>query len=359
MADPKDGPVESDHIDEGMAHEWLDGQLPAADAARVEAHIAACTTCAAVVAEARGFVAASSRILTELDDVPARVVPRARPRVRVWQIRAAAAVVVVALGAAAVWSDRGGRLSELTRVAGLSDQPVVAPLPPARAPVDTTAAASRDAAVARAPASDSPSAGLRTAPLVRQSVAGAAPPAVPQSSAKAYASKKQTDRAGEDSGARAMATPSAASQRPAYVQSREAVVAAQSAGAGGQLDAKTAINNASAVDPRWSPAYGVCAGRTVTIPADSSSNGGSIAGRTVRLDSAPAVFTHVSGFVASSPDQRDTSVRGVWVPVGADSAVVSLAPVDSTTIASRRAATRLGNAVGSGVVSARLRCASP
>jgi hypothetical protein len=442
MADPKDGPVESEHIGEGAAHAWLDGQLTAADAERAEAHIAECAACAGLVAEARGFVAASSRILTGLDGVPARVVPRARPRARVWQIRAAAAVVVVALGAAAVWSDPGGRLSELTRVAGLSDQPVVAPPAPARAPADTTAAASRGAAVARAPASDSPSAGLRAAPLVRQSAGRAAPPPVPQSSAKTYASKKQTARAGDDSGGGAMATQPAASQgtasarntedqivapraaaidtaarstlaspglaggvtaatpqlarkasplrapgaapppvgaggtvgdtsiargavrdsagqRAAYLQSREAVVAAQSARGGDQLDAKTAINNASAVDLRWSPAYGLCAGRTVTIPVDSSSIGGSIAGRTVRLDSARAVFTNVGGFVASSPDRRDTSVRGVWVPVGADSAVVSLAAAYNTTVASSRDATRSGNAVASGVVSARLRCVSP
>jgi len=72
--------MNGEHVDEGVVHAWLDGQLPAADAARIESHITACAACAALVAEARGFVAASSRILTGLDGVPSRVVPRSRSR---------------------------------------------------------------------------------------------------------------------------------------------------------------------------------------------------------------------------------------------------------------------------------------
>jgi len=58
------------HLDEGTIHAWLDGQLPRDEAARVEAHVAECRECADAVAEARGLIAASSRILTALDDVP-------------------------------------------------------------------------------------------------------------------------------------------------------------------------------------------------------------------------------------------------------------------------------------------------
>ena len=92
------------HLDEGTIHSWLDGALSADEAARAEAHVAECPQCAAAVAEARGFIAASSRILTALDHVPRGVVPAAPP-VRwsnraVW--RAAAAVLVVAVGSLVV-----------------------------------------------------------------------------------------------------------------------------------------------------------------------------------------------------------------------------------------------------------------
>lgn len=63
------------HPDEGTIHAWLDDALPPAEAAELEAHVASCADCAAAVAEARGLVAASSRILSALDDVPAGVVP--------------------------------------------------------------------------------------------------------------------------------------------------------------------------------------------------------------------------------------------------------------------------------------------
>lgn len=65
------------HLDEGTIHAWLDGALSPDETARVEAHVAECATCAAAVAEARGLIAASSRILTALDDVPGEVVPSA------------------------------------------------------------------------------------------------------------------------------------------------------------------------------------------------------------------------------------------------------------------------------------------
>ena len=88
------------HPDEGVIHTWLDGELPAEKAAALEAHIAECADCAALVAEARGLIAASSRIVSALDIVPGDVIPAAIPRKRPWyantQLRAAAAVVIVA-----------------------------------------------------------------------------------------------------------------------------------------------------------------------------------------------------------------------------------------------------------------------
>ena len=121
------------HPDEGTVHAWLDGELPGDEAARIEAHVAACASCAALVAEARGLIAASSRILGALDDVPGGVVPDAtspagdpavarpgltiergataapaartsrRPFYRNPQLAAAAAVVLMAVGTWTVW----------------------------------------------------------------------------------------------------------------------------------------------------------------------------------------------------------------------------------------------------------------
>src|SRR5213080_2198802 len=88
------------HLDEGTIHSWLDGALSPEEAARVEAHVKECPQCAAAVAEARGFIAASSRILTALDNAPRGVIPAAAPKRRidplVWRI--AATLLVVAGG---------------------------------------------------------------------------------------------------------------------------------------------------------------------------------------------------------------------------------------------------------------------
>lgn len=96
------------HPDEGTIHAWLDGQLAIDEANEISSHLSDCPECAALVAEARGLVAASTRILTALDDVPAGVLPASaekppRPVVgRRWyqrtDIRAAAALIFVAGG---------------------------------------------------------------------------------------------------------------------------------------------------------------------------------------------------------------------------------------------------------------------
>ena len=63
------------HLDEGTIHAWLDGALPPLEAEQVAKHAAECTTCAAAVAEARGIIAGSARIVSALDDVPGGVIP--------------------------------------------------------------------------------------------------------------------------------------------------------------------------------------------------------------------------------------------------------------------------------------------
>jgi len=98
------------HLDEGTIHAWLDGALSPEEAARVEAHVKECPQCAAAVAEARGFIAGSSRILTALDNAPRGVIPAVAPKKRVdplvWRI--AATVMIVAAGTLVVVRERGG-----------------------------------------------------------------------------------------------------------------------------------------------------------------------------------------------------------------------------------------------------------
>ena len=87
------------HPDEGLIHAWLDGELDAAEASRVEALVANDAEWAAAAAEARGLIAASSRVLGTLDRVPANVIPKkapARPASRRWVWRAAAVLALMA-----------------------------------------------------------------------------------------------------------------------------------------------------------------------------------------------------------------------------------------------------------------------
>ena len=121
------------HPDEGTIHSWLDRALGADEAARVEAHVAQCPRCAAAVAEARGFVAASSRILTALDHVPRGVVPAARQvkwhNRAVW--RAAAAVLIVATGSIAVFRNSGSNSApEYSSIEEPDPNPTPKPAPP-------------------------------------------------------------------------------------------------------------------------------------------------------------------------------------------------------------------------------------
>ncbi|MDB4910546.1 MAG: hypothetical protein JWO39_1369 [Gemmatimonadetes bacterium] len=141
------------HLDEGTIHAWLDGELPPAEREALEAHIASCEQCAAAVAEARGFVAASSRILLTLDAVPGGVLPAASsPATRDAATRARFSVSRAWMAVAAVLV-----LSTVTVVATRSggDNPL-AKLDEVRAP--------RSAAPVAAPATEEPSAVVAAAP---------------------------------------------------------------------------------------------------------------------------------------------------------------------------------------------------
>lgn len=135
--------------DEGLIHAWLDGELPAEEAARVERLVAEDAEWGAAAAEARGLVAASSRILRALDHVPGDVIPAGGNRApvrrsfasRTW-VRIAAGVVFVAGVSVAVSTD-GAR----EPVPGIALNDEVAPMVAAES-IDVPAiSAPRDARV--------------------------------------------------------------------------------------------------------------------------------------------------------------------------------------------------------------------
>lgn len=156
------------HLDEGTIHAWLDGALAPNEASVAEAHVQACEQCARAVAEARGLIAASSRILGALDDVPAvqgaagtagaLCPPAARARHRAsWWRRggigyAAAATALLAVGTTLVWSRMSPESAMDARVTAARE---TAPAPVAATSQSTgDSVASKRAAESRPPASD-------------------------------------------------------------------------------------------------------------------------------------------------------------------------------------------------------------
>lgn len=122
------------HPDEGTLHAYIDGELPRAEAEALEAHIAGCASCSAALAEARGLVAATSKVITALDAAPATarttvpVVGRpsavsatraSRPLIfRVPYARAAALLLLV--GGSAFVADRSGVFDGSARARSVS-----------------------------------------------------------------------------------------------------------------------------------------------------------------------------------------------------------------------------------------------
>lgn len=187
------------HLDEGTIHAWLDGALDAAESARVERHAATCEACSAMVAEARGLVAAASRILTRLDDVPAGVVPagtaaasaaavptpasvgprlarkttdaaagrRRRWAPTVWTISAAAAAVLMAV---LVTGDEAERLLDQPMPASASDAALRSNEPEATPPVAEQAELPGAAFETAAPPAPAPGAGSATGRKSAESV---------------------------------------------------------------------------------------------------------------------------------------------------------------------------------------------
>ncbi|MFN8669146.1 MAG: zf-HC2 domain-containing protein [Gemmatimonadaceae bacterium] len=239
-----------EHIDEGTIHAWLDDALPADEGARIEAHAASCATCAAAIAEARGLIAASSRILATLDDVPSGVMPkragaettRARPAGppttpslplepsapatlrrarRAWwqrpQLVAAAGMAFVAVALSVIWQ-RSSRTSIAELASDAASEPAIAPaaqptVSPSAAPSATpsatpsaapvaVSAAGRAAAAENAPRATSDTTPTGVLSAARQNVAPVArraPGATAEGVAAASAEEAATPR---DAGAR-------------------------------------------------------------------------------------------------------------------------------------------------------------
>jgi len=152
------------HPDEALIHAWLDGELDAAEATRVEALVSRDAEWAAAAAEARGLIAASSRIVGALDHVSANVIPTARPVARVprWMARVAALAVIVA-GTAVVLRE-GGPVRALPE-ADLLPTPANAPSVGAlSAPVPAPAIPASPAPAEQASSAKAPSASKTAAP---------------------------------------------------------------------------------------------------------------------------------------------------------------------------------------------------
>lgn len=168
--------MDTRHPDEGTIHAYVERQLSPAEQARVDAHVAGCAECAASVAEARGLIAAASRIVAALDDVPVNVIP-ARPPRRLPPWLAAAAVMVLAVGVSsvAVRSGLQSRRNVATVTADAAGEQRQAAMPEAQASAALESAAP-DPVTASPPAvTGSGPAAHRAATEPRSSTGAAAP----------------------------------------------------------------------------------------------------------------------------------------------------------------------------------------
>lgn len=179
------------HPDEGTIHAWLDSALPPEEAAAVEAHVASCSQCSAAVAEARGLIAASSRIISSLDIVPGSVIPSRTPITRPWyastQLRAAAAVLFVAGASILLLQDRDtGSTDDLARQVMSNEVPSPAMAEKAGVPqTDHQAGASLPPAAASTSAAQSTSEAKRSVERRAEAEDRGTSQAKPQAAAKA------------------------------------------------------------------------------------------------------------------------------------------------------------------------------
>jgi hypothetical protein len=170
--------VDTRHPDDGTLLAFVEDQLPAGERERIATHVDWCAECAATVAEARGMIAAASRIVGALDDVPAGVLPARRVR-RIPRWTAAAAVLVLSAGVSTVLvQQRATEKAAPTERAALAGQAAGAADADAGVPIREPESSQSGSAVSAAPASPAvphPPAAAPTA--ARAAPAPSAPPA--------------------------------------------------------------------------------------------------------------------------------------------------------------------------------------
>ncbi|HTL04501.1 MAG TPA: zf-HC2 domain-containing protein [Gemmatimonadales bacterium] len=158
------------HLEEGILHALLDGEIPSAELPPLQAHLAGCAECRARLEAERGLLGEAAG-LVELLELPAgaAVAPRRAPASAPWSRRLAwAASIVAALGLG--YAGRGWRVS---------DEPS-----PVQAPARSNAAApqpdsARELAKAQEPSADRPApapAAPQPTHASRRPAAAAAPP---------------------------------------------------------------------------------------------------------------------------------------------------------------------------------------
>ena len=172
------------HPDEALLHAWLDGDLEPSEASRVEALVATDPAWSSAAAEARGLIAASSRVIRALDLVPANVVPAARrapraPRRTSWWLTRVAALLLVVVGASVVW--RRDPAVHTAMQANAEPQAVAAPTlaPPTAAPGKTPTTRSAPTKSVKALADASPVVTASSTPGVAPAARALPVPAAP------------------------------------------------------------------------------------------------------------------------------------------------------------------------------------
>jgi hypothetical protein len=291
------------HPDEGLIHAWLDGELDATEAARVEALVTSDPAWTAAAAEARGLIAASARIVGTLDRVPANVVPKtAAPRRRaarqwVWRV----AAVLALMAGSAVVLERGTPELTVPRSAPTpAKAPTVEPAvaPPARdvspKPGATPPAAKKARSAAALTRADS---SVRAAPVRKAEPAVAANAPASESKSSVYQKEldiqKQTD---------ALRDKDAASALGELRANTAAAAAAAAAGAG-----RRAAFTTPAATP--SPGYGAAAAQGQALEKTTRLPSSCFAQREPR-DSAMRIIRLDAGALADSIRLERLTLRG-------------------------------------------------
>ena len=116
------------HVDEGTLHAYLDGELPSAERAALEAHLAGCATCRGNLIEERSLRERASAVLGSARPAERPAPPldqlRREPKRSPWRVRrsfAWAASLALALGVGYYMRSPSGRTAP---IADLTEQPV-------------------------------------------------------------------------------------------------------------------------------------------------------------------------------------------------------------------------------------------